>query len=202
MSKQKVRVWTIPNILTFARMLAVPFVVYFLHIGKIQESYFGAALIIFILAALTDQIDGYLSRKLNQQTTLGEILDPLADKIIVMAVLIELTFLHIIPAWIVILILSRDIFINGLRAFAQKHGLSILPNQTGKIKVYFQGFALGFLIICTHSQWSNLGGVFLGKFGMGIQTHTLGLVLLYISLILSFKSALDYSGQLYRHLRV
>ncbi|MCB1198902.1 MAG: CDP-diacylglycerol--glycerol-3-phosphate 3-phosphatidyltransferase [Deltaproteobacteria bacterium] len=188
MQSDRPKIWTIPNILTFSRILAVPVVIYFMQKGVVREQYFLWALIIYTLAFITDQIDGYLSRVLDQRTVLGEILDPIADKIIVLCVLIQLTYLNYMPAWVVMVLLTREILINGLRAFAQTRGLSILPSMSGKIKVYFQGFGLGFLMMTTYSPLASL------------PVHKIGMILIYISLWLSITSAFDYSNKLRKHL--
>lgn len=186
----KSKIWTIPNILTFIRILAVPVVIFFMQKGFVQEQYFLWATIIYGFAFVTDQVDGYLSRVLDQSTVLGEILDPIADKIIVLCVLIQLTYLNYIPAWIVMVLLTREILINGLRAFAQTRGLSILPSLSGKVKVYFQAFGLGFLMMSSYSGLSQF------------PIHKIGMLLVYISLFLSITSAFDYSAKLKKHLQL
>lgn len=182
-------IWTIPNILTFIRILAVPVVVYWIGQGVIDETYSLWALILFTLAIITDQIDGYIARALKQQTTLGEILDPIADKLIVLCVLIQFVWIQVVPSWVVMLILSREIYINGLRAFSQSRGLAILPSLSGKLKVYFQGFGIGFLMLCNYSVLS------------GFPMHRIGMALLYLSLALSIFSAWDYSHKMVKHVQ-
>ncbi|MCB0272117.1 MAG: CDP-diacylglycerol--glycerol-3-phosphate 3-phosphatidyltransferase [Bdellovibrionales bacterium] len=182
------KILTIPNILTFLRILAIPLIVYWLYLGVVSEKHLVWATIVYGLAFITDQIDGYLSRVLNQRTVLGEILDPIADKIIVLCVMIQLVYQNWMPAWVVMILLTREIVINGLRAYSQTSGLSILPSMSGKLKVYFQGFGLGFLMMSTYSALARL------------PIHDIGMVLIYISMFLSIYSALDYLKKLYHHL--
>lgn len=187
MKIQRSAIWTIPNLLTLIRILAVPVVVYWLYKAPLEHAYFVWATVLYAGAFITDQIDGYLARVLEQQTVLGEILDPLADKIIVLCVMIQLTYMHLIPPWVVMLLLTREIYINGLRAFAQSKGLSILPSTSGKIKVYFQAFGLGFLMMSPYHHLQTY------------PIHQIGMVLVFISLGLAILSAIDYTTKFIHH---
>src|SRR6056297_3793335 len=139
-------VWSnIANKLTLIRILAVPLAVglmYFPHPITCL-----LAMVIFILASLTDLLDGLLARKYNLVTSMGKFLDPLADKLLVLSVLIMLVELGWLPAWVVILILGREITVTGLRAVAAEKGLVLAADTYGKLKTLFQVIALCPLIL-------------------------------------------------------
>ncbi len=107
------------------------------------------ATFVFVLAAATDFFDGYIARKWNQMTQLGAILDPLADKMLILAAFIGLLLLDRASAWAIYLILTREFFITGLRVMAVGEGKDIAASMAGKVKTVFQMIAIGFLIM----QW-------------------------------------------------
>ncbi len=140
----------LPNKLTIIRMiLVVPFVLLMLG-GHMEWPWFDAifggimeyvdfiALGIFIVASLTDLLDGYIARKYHLETNFGKFMDPLADKLLVCSALIALVALGRIPAWIVIIIISRDFIINGLRLIASDNNVVIAASQWGKFKTATQ----------------------------------------------------------------
>ncbi len=141
----------LPNLLTLARIFFVPLVVAALVQEKRVYSLglpfdFGneiLALGIFIIAALTDLLDGYLARKWSQITTLGMLLDPIADKLLISASLIALVEVKAVPAWMVILIIGRDFAISGLRSIAVTEGYVIPASDLGKSKMILQVVAVG-----------------------------------------------------------
>ena len=106
----------LPNLLTFGRVLAIPFLVWLLDAPSPVRGYW--ACIVFTAAAITDMLDGYLARKLGVVSVLGKFLDPLADKLIVMAALVWMVPMGRIPAWVVVLLLAREISVTGLRSVA------------------------------------------------------------------------------------
>ena len=123
----------LPNKLTILRMIMiVPFVLLLLG------GYDWIALAIFIIASLTDLVDGKLARKYNLVTNFGKFMDPLADKLLVCAALIGLVELHRIPAWIVIVIISREFIISGFRTIAADNNVVIAASYWGKFKTVFQ----------------------------------------------------------------
>lgn len=135
----------LPNAITLTR---IALVVVFTAAVSVADQYswgYLAALVTFILAACTDWLDGYLARRLNQVTTFGKLIDPLADKIAVSAAFIYLTGEGLCPAWITILIISREFLVTGLRQIAQDHGVIIPAGTSGKWKTAFQ---LAFCIAC------------------------------------------------------
>ena len=142
----------LPNILAFFRILLAPAMFIFLVerdlFGDIHYSWldFFAALI-FVIASITDFFDGYIARKWNQTTKLGAILDPLADKMLVLAGFIGLMVIDRASAWAVFIILSREFFITGLRVVAADEGKNVASTMAGKIKTVVQMIAIGFLIM-------------------------------------------------------
>lgn len=132
----------LPNKITLVRILLVPVVMMFLL--TLQE---WLALAVFLLAALTDGLDGYIARKKRLITNMGKFLDPLADKLLISAVLIVLVQLQRLDAWIAILIISREFAVTGLRLVAAADGLVIAASRMGKLKTVSQIVAISLLIL-------------------------------------------------------
>ena len=147
----------IPNQITIARMLLIPFFLIFLlapidfgviQIGREQLPMTHAiAALIFIIASTTDWVDGYYARKYGLVTNLGKFLDPLADKLLVSAALIALVQLDLAPAWIVIVIISREFAVTGLRLVLAGEGEVVAANMLGKIKTWTQIVAIAALLL-------------------------------------------------------
>lgn len=176
---------SIPNLLTYLRVLMIPWVLYFLNRGtKIDHVY---AAFIFMVAGITDLLDGYLARRFNLVSVLGKFLDPLADKLMVMACLIWLITLARIQAWIVILLIAREISMTGLRAIAASEGLVIAANESGKQKTAFQMIGLFFLILGYPYEFR----VFSIDLGI-VDTIRVGQALIALSLVMSLISAFQY----------
>lgn len=133
------------NLLTLARIALIPLFI-FLLMSDAQGAYWQAALV-FALAAVTDSIDGYVARHYNQVTRLGTFLDPLADKLLITAALVCLVVLQTVPAWIVIIILAREIIITWLRIIKARQGVSIPASWSGKLKTVTQIFAIMIIIL-------------------------------------------------------
>ncbi|WP_013320752.1 CDP-diacylglycerol--glycerol-3-phosphate 3-phosphatidyltransferase [Gloeothece verrucosa] len=165
----------LPNWITFSRLLGIPFIVYLLHDPTPNHRLIGV--IIFLIAAATDWLDGYLARKLNQITELGKFLDPLVDKLLVLAPLLSLIELGQIPAWGVFLILLRELSIAGWRVNPQLTGNSSISgaNFWGKLKTVTQISAIALLIGPLPPAWT-----------------TPGLILFWVSVILTLISGLIY----------
>ena len=130
------------NQLTIVRILAIPAFIVFLFLG---HEYIATA--IFLGAALTDMLDGHIARKYNLVTNFGKLMDPLADKMLIMSALVCLVQLGDVPAWMVIVILTREFAITGLRTVAASEGIVIAASVTGKIKTTSQMFAIPLLIL-------------------------------------------------------
>jgi len=144
------------------------------------------ATLLFAIAAITDWLDGYLARKRGLVSVIGKFLDPLADKLIVLATLIIAAELHRIPGWFVVLLLSREITITGLRSIASSEGLSVDVVQSGKFKTAFQLVGIVALM---------LDGRYLIDFGVAeaiIDFNALGVMLLALSMVFSLLSATQY----------
>jgi CDP-diacylglycerol--glycerol-3-phosphate 3-phosphatidyltransferase len=175
----------IPNLLTMARVVMIPVCLWFLDKDS-PRSCFWAALI-FTLAALTDLLDGYLARKLDIVSVLGKFLDPLADKLIVMACLIWMVPMGRIPAWIVVVLLSREISVTGLRSVASAEGVVIAAGQEGKTKTALQMIGIVALLLGYPYRMSYLGidcGV--------VDVVHIGQWMVYLSLVFSIASAAQY----------
>ena len=170
----------LPNILTILRILLIPFFIVVFAVPSISRSNWAA--IIFIIASLTDWIDGYLARKYGQVTLSGKLLDPVADKLLVLSALIMLVELHRVPSWLAIVIIGRDVAITGLRAIASSIGIVIAAKEMGKMKTIVQIIALVFLILDYPVLFSS----------RVIDFHSIGTILLWYSAILAIISAGDY----------
>lgn len=159
----------LPNKLTVLRVIMIPFFVFFYLTGSEI-----IADIIFIVASLTDMLDGQIARKYNLVTNFGKFMDPLADKLLVAAALICFVELERIPAWIVLIIISREFIISGFRLVAAEGGKVIAAGYWGKIKTAVTMVTIIFMI-------PNFGGVYL-----------IEQILVYASLALTVISLIDY----------
>ncbi|MFO7872512.1 MAG: CDP-diacylglycerol--glycerol-3-phosphate 3-phosphatidyltransferase [Candidatus Undinarchaeales archaeon] len=137
----------IPNKISIFRIFLIPVFFLLLYLPIKNNIYFAAA--VFLIAAATDALDGYIARKKNLITDLGKFLDPLADKILVVSALIYLVYVQIIPDWIVILIVAREFAVMGLRVSAASTGKSIPASKLGKFKTNSQILAVIFALF----QW-------------------------------------------------
>ncbi len=136
--------WNLPNMLSLFRVILVPVILVFLtlrgQLGYIMGLNVGdcIAAVVFTIASITDAVDGYIARKRNIVTNLGKFIDPLADKILVIAVLTALVELHRFPAWMVVVIISREFIVSGLRMVAASEGVVIAASKGGKLKTVTQ----------------------------------------------------------------
>jgi CDP-diacylglycerol--glycerol-3-phosphate 3-phosphatidyltransferase len=174
----------LPNSLTVTRIFLVPLLVVVLltkfegrQIFGIPNELVGAA--IFGLASLTDWADGYLARRRKQITPLGQMIDPLADKLLTLAALISLVQLDLAPAWMVAVLLGRDFAVTGLRSLAYSRGVAVPASPLGKIKMVAQVVAILALILA-HGQMREF---YLDRIGQAA---------LWIAVIVSLASAADY----------
>jgi len=178
----------LPNVVTMGRVLLVPFVL--LMIDNYNPLRTFLASLLYIGAAAGDALDGYLARKRNQVSVLGKFLDPLADKLIVTAVLVTMVALGRAPAWLVVLLIGRDLAINGLRSIASAQGLVIAASDGGKIKTALQLVAIMTMLI--HFRYPLVGSEIIFGQPIGVDYHRVGLMLLYLSAIVSMASGADY----------
>ena len=179
----------LPNILTMARVLVIPLVLYLLDRGDPFDCYLAA--FVYMLAAITDFLDGYLARKRNLVSVLGKFLDPLADKLIVMATLVWLVTMGRVPVWLVIILIGREITVTALRGIASSEGLVIAAGEGGKSKTALQMVG----IICLVLGYPYHINFFVVDFGM-VDLVRVGRALIYGSLVFSVVSAIQY-GKLF-----
>ena len=179
----------IPNMLTIGRVLIIPVVLYYLAQDTPKSSMI--AMVLFSAASVTDAVDGWLARKWKIVTITGKFLDPLADKLLVMALLILMVPMGRIHAWVVILLLSREITITALRSFAADEGLIIAADTGGKIKAALQ--MVGILFLCVHFKYP----LELIWFHPVIDYHVVGYWMILVSLGFSLFSAVGYFKALY-----
>ena len=138
----------LPNKLTILRVIMIPFFVFFLLCqGGENRTFRMIAVVLFIIASLTDLLDGKIARKYNMVTNFGKFMDPLADKLLVCSALICLIELGQLPAWMVIVIISREFIISGFRLVASDNGVVIAASYWGKFKTTFQMIAVILLIL-------------------------------------------------------
>jgi CDP-diacylglycerol--glycerol-3-phosphate 3-phosphatidyltransferase len=154
----------LPNLLTLLRIFFVPLLVAALIADQTSEftqlipfprEFF--ALAVFLIAAITDLLDGYLARRWGQITTVGTLLDPIADKLLISAALVSLVDIHRVPAWMVIFIIGREFAVSGLRSIAAASGYTISASELGKTKMVSQVVAISFVIGAI--RWPRLEGI-------------------------------------------
>lgn len=150
----------LPNALTLLRIFFVPLLVAVLVQDDASYSIYGwalsneiAALLIFLIAAFTDLLDGYLARRWNQITTVGMLLDPIADKLLISAALISLVQVHRVPGWIAVLIIGRELAVSGLRSIAASEGYTIQASELGKTKMVSQVLAIALILAAVEHTW-------------------------------------------------
>ena len=182
----------LPNILTLTRIAAVPILVVLLLSDSRSSGIWAAA--IFGIAAATDFIDGWLARKWGVVTVLGKFLDPLADKLIVMAALIMLIPLDRVPAWAVFMILAREMVVTGLRSIASSEGIVIDASELGKYKTIYQMVAIPGLML--HYDYNWFFGLEWGIFQ--VNMHNFGIFFFYIAFALTLWSGYDYLQKFFR----
>jgi CDP-diacylglycerol--glycerol-3-phosphate 3-phosphatidyltransferase len=176
------RIINLPNAITVLRIGILP--VLFLVLLEPGEALSLVIAILFILAALTDLLDGYVARRYNIVTRIGKLLDPIADKIIMSAAMVLLIPIGRIPAWVVALMVMRDFAVDGLRSMAAAEGHVIEASDLGKYKTFCQIIAVSALIIHYPIY--------------GIDPSTIGRAFIYVALVLSMWSGFDYLMKFYK----
>ncbi len=180
----KVEFFNAPNAITFARMAAIPVILYFTWYESRENSFIAALL--YAVTSATDFLDGWLARRKNLVTVIGKFLDPLADKLVVMAALVMLVHLGRVGAWVVIIIIAREFIISGLRTIAMSEGIVIAAGQEGKYKTAIQLVGIVFLLL--HYKYP----VNFLAFSVDLDANVVGTDLLYLSLFFSVWSAWKY----------
>lgn len=180
------QILNLPNILTMMRIAAIPLLAALL-LSPSQPSGFWAA-VVFALASITDWLDGYLARRMGIVTVFGKFLDPIADKMIVMAAMVMILPFGRVPAWMVLVILGREIIITGLRGIASSEGIVIPASNLGKFKTIFQIVAILGLVLHYDYNWF---------FGIAhplltVNMHNVGMFYLWIATVLTIWSGVDY----------
>jgi CDP-diacylglycerol--glycerol-3-phosphate 3-phosphatidyltransferase len=168
----------LPNKLTMFRVILIPFFVFFLLAPYFEGCGNYIALAIFIVASLTDMLDGKIARKYNLVTNFGKFMDPLADKLLVCSALVCLVELDMLYSWIVIIIIAREFIISGFRLIASDNGIVIAASYWGKFKTVFQMFMVIVLILNQNIQNLVLG--------------TIGNILVVVATALTVISLIDY----------
>ena len=180
----------LPNLLTLVRIFLVPLLVAAL-VQQNFQIYWGTrvlvandffALIVFLAAALTDLLDGYLARRWKQVTTVGTLLDPVADKLLISAALISLVEIRLLPGWMVILIISREFAVSGLRGIAAAEGYTIRASELGKSKMLLQ--VIGVSLVLLSIRWHEL--------------RLFALTAMWAVVVFGLASAVDYFRKFWR----
>ena len=179
-------IWNIPNILTLLRIASIPVIAAILFSPSRSAGFWAA--VIFGAASFTDWLDGYLARRMGIVTVFGKFLDPIADKLIVMAALIMILPFGRAPAWMVLIILGREIIITGLRGIASTEGIVIPASNLGKFKTIFQIVAILALLLHYDYHW-----FFAVKNPyLFVNMHNVGLFYLWVATIITIWSGIDY----------
>lgn len=174
------------NKISILRILMTPLVIVLLYFpGRVTCV---LAALVFIFAAITDWMDGYIARKWNMVSSMGKFLDPLADKLLICSVLIMFVMLAWAPAWVVIVIVCRELIVTGLRALAIDEGIVLAADKFGKAKTVLQIAAI--VPITLHFPL------------FGVDIAPIGLGLLYAAMIVALYSGCNYCLYFYRHARI
>ena len=185
-------IWNIPNILTLLRIAAIPVIVVLLLSPSRDAGFWAAA--VFSAASFTDWLDGYLARRMGIVTVFGKFLDPIADKLIVMAALIMIIPYDRVPAWMVLVILGREIIITGLRGIASSEGIVISASDLGKFKTIFQIVAIiGLLLHYDYPWFFSVDHPLLL-----VNMHHVGMFYLWIAFVITVWSGVDYLAKFMR----
>jgi len=170
------QIWLLPNLLTIVRILAIPIILLLLF--SPGRAYQVITAFLFLLVAMTDTLDGYLARRRGMVSTLGQFLDPLADKLLIVTALIALILARGIPLWMVVVIVGREIAVTGLRGIAVSQSIIISPSTLGKYKTVFEVASITLLIY--NGGYSS------------ISFYHVGIGLLWVALALAVLSGFDY----------
>jgi CDP-diacylglycerol---glycerol-3-phosphate 3-phosphatidyltransferase len=179
----------LPNSLTILRIFFVPLLVAALvqenvgfHVGRLRVTNDWLALAIFLAAAATDLLDGYLARRWRQVTTIGTLLDPIADKLLISAALISLVQVRLLPGWMAILIIGREFAVSGLRSIAAAEGYTIKASDLGKTKMLSQVVGVSVMLLSVRHP----------------RLHTTGMVLMWTVVLFALLSAVSYFRKFWR----
>jgi CDP-diacylglycerol--glycerol-3-phosphate 3-phosphatidyltransferase len=173
-----------PNAITVARIALIPVFLWFTYYESRVHSLIAA--LVYCFTGATDFVDGWLARRKNLVTVIGKFLDPLADKLIVMAALVMLVHLGRVAAWVVIVVMAREFIVTGLRTIAMSEGIVIAAGQEGKYKTSLQIASIAFLLL--HYTYP----IDFIWFTFDLDANRAGTLLIYVSLFFSVWSAWNY----------
>ncbi|HJV66307.1 MAG TPA: CDP-diacylglycerol--glycerol-3-phosphate 3-phosphatidyltransferase [Geomonas sp.] len=180
------QILNLPNILTMVRIATIPIICLLLLSPERRPCFWAAVL--FAAASFTDWLDGYLARRMGIVTVFGKFLDPIADKLIVMAALIMILPYDRVPAWMVLVILGREMIITGLRGIASTEGIVIAASKLGKYKTIFQLVAIiGLLLHYDYHWFFSVDHPLLI-----VNMHNVGMFYLWIATVITIWSGVDY----------
>ena len=186
----RVEALNLPNAITLVRMAMIPVILWFTYYESRRASFVAAML--FAIIGATDFLDGWVARQRGLVTVIGKFLDPLADKLVVMAALVMLVHLGRVAAWVVILVMAREFIVSGLRTIAMSEGIVIAAGQEGKTKNIFQIAGITFLLL--HYAYP----IDFGFAAFEYDANKVGTALLYLSLVFSIWSAWTYFADFLR----
>jgi CDP-diacylglycerol--glycerol-3-phosphate 3-phosphatidyltransferase len=181
----------LPNYITLTRIAAIPLLIWILcspRFSSEQSEREILASTVFILASITDGIDGYLARKRGQITTMGMLLDPLADKLLIAAAFITLVQFNpaLVPAWMAVVIIGREFLVSGLRSIAASEGFTIQASELGKFKMLVQIISVVAVILARRWHQWPVFGIYI------FPVYWIAWVAIWFMVLLSLVSALDY----------
>lgn len=183
----KREILNLPNMITIGRIFMIPPVL--MLVDKADPFACFLAMALFLIAGGLDLLDGWLARRQGLETFFGKFADPLADKILVMALLVYLAAEDRMPAWLIVILLGREFYISGLRTLAINEGVEIGAGAGGKAKTSFQVIGIA-MVLLYYPYLAPIGG--------WIRFYELGLLLLYVSAVLSVWSAVTYTADFMR----
>lgn len=179
----KREILNLPNLITIGRLFLIPPVLVLIDPTDPIANFYAALL--FASASLLDILDGWLARRQNLVTVFGKFMDPLADKLMAMAVMVWLVHVDLLPPWLVVLMIARDFYISGLRSVASSLGVVIAAGEGGKVKTVFQLVGICCILVRYAYRWPFVDEL--------VDFHVIGMFFLYVSLLLSIGSAVQYT---------
>lgn len=179
----KREMFNLPNMITLGRLFLIPPVIWLIDPTDPVRNLWAS--LIFAAASGLDILDGYLARRQGLVTVFGKFVDPLADKLMAMSAMIYLVVVNLLPAWIVVVMLGRDLYINGIRQIAAERGIVIAAGQGGKMKTVFQLVGICCVLVRYPYRMPFSDSTF--------DFHSVGMVFLYLALGLSVMSAITYT---------
>ncbi len=178
---EKIPLWTLPNRLSLVRILSIPIICILISLQ--EEKFFLMSFFLFVIAGITDGLDGFFARRFKLKSKLGVFMDPIADKMLIVSCLVTLSYYRVVPLWLTVILILREFLINGIRALYAQEGITLSPTKSGKYKTAFQ--ILGISVILLNRSLKEPVVFRYPYFEPGI-------IILGIALILSIYSAVRY----------